>query len=129
MIRKVKLVTITVLNPQRSLEFYRDKIGLKVLVDDRHDDGSRWIELVTPDGGTGIALVESQAGDRVGTFSNIILSCDNIYNTYSTTSAAAESTPCRPARRAVVGHIPRLQRPRRQLLRHRFLARKLAHQY
>jgi len=82
MIRKVKLVTVTVLNPQRSLEFYRDKIGLRVLVDDRHDDGSRWIELVTPDGGTGIALVESQAGDKVGTFSNIMFSCDNIYNTY-----------------------------------------------
>jgi predicted enzyme related to lactoylglutathione lyase len=82
MIKKVKLVTITVRDQQRALTFYRDKIGLKVLADERQSDGSRWIELVTSDGGSAIALVAAGKDDKIGCFSNVIFGCDNVYNTY-----------------------------------------------
>lgn len=81
MIRKVRLVTIAVRDQERSLAFFRDKVGLKVLLDEHEADGSRWIELIAPDGGSTIALVKAGVDEKVGSFSNVVFGCDNVYNT------------------------------------------------
>lgn len=82
MIRNVKIVTIVVRNQQKSLEFFRDKIGLKVLVDDHRIVDNRWIELVAEGGRPAIALVEAGKGDKIGCFSNVMFGCDNVYSSY-----------------------------------------------
>jgi len=83
MIKSVKAVTILVRDQQRSLEFFRDKIGLRVQVDDHRIVDERWIEL-TPNGGGGaaIALVAAGNGDKVGVFTNVVFGSENVYNTY-----------------------------------------------
>ncbi len=43
-------VVIYVRDQERSLRFYRDQLGFRVIVDHTFTDGSRWIEVSPPDG-------------------------------------------------------------------------------
>jgi serine phosphatase RsbU (regulator of sigma subunit)/catechol 2,3-dioxygenase-like lactoylglutathione lyase family enzyme len=43
-------IIVYVRDLDRSLEFYRDKLGFHVIVDHRFEDGRRWIEVSPPDG-------------------------------------------------------------------------------
>ena len=52
MITHVKLVSIAVTDQEKSLEFYTEKLGFKLTVDEAFDKYSRWLELKPPGGQT-----------------------------------------------------------------------------
>ena len=56
-------VIIYVRNQDSSLRFYVDKLGFRVVVDQRFEDGLRWIELAPADGNAHLGLVLLPPGD------------------------------------------------------------------
>ncbi len=50
---------------ERSLRFYVDKLGFRVVVDHKFDNGQRWIEVGPSDGNANIGLSCLQPGDDV----------------------------------------------------------------
>lgn len=85
MITNVKLVSIPVTNQERSLQFYRDKLGFEVIVDEPFGSklDSRWIELKPPQGQTRIVLLKTSANDgRIGQLSNIVFTASDVEKTY-----------------------------------------------
>jgi catechol 2,3-dioxygenase-like lactoylglutathione lyase family enzyme len=56
MIKGVKFVTIPVRDQNRALEFYTQKLGMRVITDSPYDDTQRWIELGIPRAATRIVL-------------------------------------------------------------------------
>src|SRR4029077_4464418 len=59
-------VIIWVRDLDRSLGFYVDKLGFRVVVDHRFDDGQRWIEVAPADGNAHIGFALLQPGDDAG---------------------------------------------------------------
>ena len=49
-------VLIFVRDQDRSLSFYVDQLGFKLIVDHRFESGERWIEVAPPDGSANLAL-------------------------------------------------------------------------
>ncbi len=73
MIDQVKFVGIPVRDQQRSLEFFRDRLGFRVLTDQPAPGGTqRWIELQIPGGAETRVVLFTPEGhqNRVGTFFN-----------------------------------------------------------
>src|SRR5246127_4629402 len=62
MIRGVKFASIPVVDQDRALAFYTEKLGFRALTDQPFDDKQRWIELGIPGADTGIVLF--QFGDE-----------------------------------------------------------------
>lgn len=54
-------VGVPVTDQDRALEFYTGVLGLHMRMDVSIGNGSRWIEVGPPGGGTGIALVPAKA--------------------------------------------------------------------
>jgi len=50
-------VNIFVRNQDRSLQFYVEKLGFKVVIDENYESGGRWIAVAPPDGNTVLALI------------------------------------------------------------------------
>lgn len=50
-------VNIFVRNQDRSLQFYVEKLGFKVVVDQNYETGGRWVAVAPPDGNVVLALV------------------------------------------------------------------------
>jgi serine phosphatase RsbU (regulator of sigma subunit) len=55
-------IMIFVRDQDRSLRFYVDQLGFRVVVDQRIESGSRWIEVSPPDGNANIALAQATPG-------------------------------------------------------------------
>jgi catechol 2,3-dioxygenase-like lactoylglutathione lyase family enzyme len=70
-IRQIKFVGIPTRDQDRALEFWTERVGLRVLTDSPMGEGQRWIELQIPGAETGVVLF-TPAGhkDRIGTFFN-----------------------------------------------------------
>ena len=51
-------IIIFVRDQERSLQFYRDQLGFRVVVDHRFENGIRWIEVAPPDGSANLALAQ-----------------------------------------------------------------------
>ena len=82
MIKAVKFVGIPVKDQDRALAFWRDKVGFKVATDQPFGK-QRWIELKIPGAETGLALFTPEGQeDRVGSFFNGSLLCDDVQKTY-----------------------------------------------
>jgi len=79
----VKFVGIPVSDQSRALAFYTEKLGFEVATDQPMGPGQRWIELRVANSATRIVLF-TPAGheDRIGTFFNGSLACDNVEATY-----------------------------------------------
>ena len=83
MIDQIKFVSVPVRDQDRALAFYRDKLGFKVKTDQPFNDKQRWIELKIPGAETGFVLFTPDGQeDRIGTFFNGSLACDDIGKTY-----------------------------------------------
>ena len=85
MITHVKLVSIPVTNQDKALEFYTQKLGFTVVMDEPFSNASnaRWIELRTPQGQTRVVLLKVERNDpRVGRLSNIVFATDDVEKTY-----------------------------------------------
>jgi len=50
-------IIVFVRDQDRSLRFYMDQLGFKLIVDHRFENGERWIEVAPPDGSANLALV------------------------------------------------------------------------
>ena len=85
MITKVKIVSITVSDQQKALEFYTEKLGFTLKTDQPmgDDKGTRWIELALPEGGAIVNLFPPQSADaKIGGFSNILFTTNDVQKTY-----------------------------------------------
>ncbi len=83
MIKRIKFLGIPVRDQDRALNFYTDKLGMRILTDQEYNEKQRWIELSIPGAETGIALFTPDGHeDRVGTFLNTSLEVDNVEKTY-----------------------------------------------
>lgn len=83
MITHVKLVSIAVTDQNRALEFYTEKLGFEVAVDEPFNRDARWIELSLPQGQTRVVLLKARPGDaRIGALSNIVFTTDDVEKTY-----------------------------------------------
>ncbi len=83
MITRVQIVSIAVNDQERALEFYRDKLGFKVVTDAPDGQGGRWLELAIPGGQTHVVIYPPVGeGQRVGGFSNVLFAADDIRETH-----------------------------------------------
>jgi catechol 2,3-dioxygenase-like lactoylglutathione lyase family enzyme len=71
MIRGVKFVSIPVVDQDRALAFYTEKLGFRVVTDQPFDDKQRWLELAIPGAETGLALFRTDEGLQPGGFMNM----------------------------------------------------------
>jgi len=53
-------VIIFVRDQERSLRFYLDQLGFRLVVDHRFESGDRWIEVAPPDGSANLALIPAK---------------------------------------------------------------------
>lgn len=83
MITMLKFVGIPVSDQERALAFYTRQLGWSVATDQPMGPGKRWIELRIGDAGTRVALFTPEGHeDRIGTFFNGSLACDDVEATY-----------------------------------------------
>jgi predicted enzyme related to lactoylglutathione lyase len=83
MIKQVKFVGIPVRDQDAAVAFWTQKVGFRVATDQPMGPGQRWIELSIPGAQTGITLFTPPGQeDRVGTFFNGSLACDDVEHTY-----------------------------------------------
>jgi predicted enzyme related to lactoylglutathione lyase len=83
MITHVKFVGIPTADQQRALAFYTEKLGFAVLTDQPFSEKQRWIELAVGRSETRVVLFTPDGHeDRVGTFFNGSLACDDVERTY-----------------------------------------------
>jgi predicted enzyme related to lactoylglutathione lyase len=83
MIKNIHVTGVSVSDQDRALDFYTTKLGFKKLTDEPMGEGARWIE-VAPQGAETRLVLFTPPGqeDRIGTFSNVVLSCEDIEDTY-----------------------------------------------
>lgn len=99
MIKGIKIVTIPVHDQDRSLRFYTEKLGFKVLTDQPFNDKQRWIELGIGGADTRIALFTPPGQeDRIGSFSNFTFYCDSVEKTYEELQQRGVEFKAPPAR-------------------------------
>jgi predicted enzyme related to lactoylglutathione lyase len=83
MISHVKFVSVPTTDQDRALAFYTEKLGFKVVTDQPFTDKQRWIELRIGNSETRFVLFTPDGHeDRIGTFFNGSLACDDAEATY-----------------------------------------------
>ncbi len=84
MITRAGTVGIYVSDQDRALDFYVDVLGLEKRLDEpMSPDDARWIEVVPAGAETRLVLFTPPGQeDRIGTFSNVVLECDDLQATY-----------------------------------------------
>jgi serine phosphatase RsbU (regulator of sigma subunit)/predicted enzyme related to lactoylglutathione lyase len=97
-------VMVFVRDQERSLRFYMDQLGFRLLVDHTFENGGRWIEVGPPDGSANVALAlarpDSPANKLVGRDSQIYFVTEDIWTTYKQWSSRGvrfQSPPQQPA--------------------------------
>jgi catechol 2,3-dioxygenase-like lactoylglutathione lyase family enzyme len=88
MIKAVKFVSIPVRDQEQALAFYTEKLGFQILTDQPFDAKQRWIELRIPGSETKVVLFTPPGHeDRIGTFSNVTFTTDDIDRTHQELTA------------------------------------------
>src|SRR5436190_9923172 len=88
MIRGVKIVIIPVRDQKQAIEFWTEKIGLRIVTDQPFDDKQRWVELGVPGNGVSVVLFQMPGWDeRIGKFMNVTFYSDDVAKTYQELSA------------------------------------------
>ena len=83
MIKSIKFVSIPVLDQDRALKFYTEKLGFKLAGDHPFDKKQRWIELEIPGAETMVVLFTPEGHEnRVGAMTNMAWTTDDIQETY-----------------------------------------------
>jgi catechol 2,3-dioxygenase-like lactoylglutathione lyase family enzyme len=86
MIKTIALAGVWVKDQEAAKKFYVEILGFKVQSDIIMENGYRWLEVIPPEGKTALTLAKPYLGQKdvsIGVFANIVLSCDNIDETYS----------------------------------------------
>jgi catechol 2,3-dioxygenase-like lactoylglutathione lyase family enzyme len=81
-ISQIQLVMIPSTDQDRSVAFY-EALGFERRNDIPFGDSYRWVEVYTPSGTTGIALVSPRPGDPMAVQTGVILNTDNIDATHA----------------------------------------------
>ena len=88
MIKRIKFISIPVLDQERALAFYTEKLGFKVFTDQPFNDKQRWIELTIPGAATSVVLFTPEGQEnRIGTFLNSSWEVDDVAKTYQELAA------------------------------------------
>ena len=88
MITHVKFVSVPTRDQDRALAFWTEKVGFIVMSDQPFSATQRWIELKIRDSDTRLVLFTPDGQeDRIGTFFNGALACDDVEATYRQLSA------------------------------------------
>jgi predicted enzyme related to lactoylglutathione lyase len=83
MITHLKFVSVPVRDQDRALKFYTEKLGFEVATNQPFDARQRWIELRIANSTTRFVLFTPEGHeDRIGTFFNGSLACDDAAATY-----------------------------------------------
>ena len=65
-ITQVGTVGVPVIDQDRALDFYLEKLGFEKRMDIPYGEGERWVEVAPPGAATTIALVRPREGDPTG---------------------------------------------------------------
>ena len=88
MITHIKFVSIPTRDHDAALAFYTEKLGFRVMTDQPFDEKQRWIELRVGSSETRFVLFTPDGQeDRIGSFFNGSLACDDVQATYRQLSA------------------------------------------
>ena len=82
MISHIKFVSVPTRDQDRSLAFYTDQLGFKLVTDQPFDGTQRWIELRVGNSETRFVLFTADEGPQPGFAFNGALACDNVERTY-----------------------------------------------
>src|ERR1700736_4156794 len=96
-------VMIFVRDQERSLRFYVDRLGFRLVVDQVFESGGRWIEVAPPDGSAGLALAlatpDSEAYKLIGRDSQIYFITEDVnakFNEWSNRGIRFQFPPQEP---------------------------------
>jgi serine phosphatase RsbU (regulator of sigma subunit) len=96
-------VMLFVRNQERSLRFFVDQLGFRLIVDQPLPNGMRWIEVAPPDGNASLALAQAQAGsdvyNHIGGDTRIYFITENVpakYEEWSKRGVHFDSPPRQP---------------------------------
>ncbi len=82
MITHIKFIGVPTRDQAAALTFWTEQVGFTLATDQPMGD-QRWIELSTPKGDTGLVLFTPPGHeDRIGSFFNGSLACDDVDATY-----------------------------------------------
>ena len=83
MLKKLKFTGVPVRDQDRARAFWTEKMGFQVATDQPMGNGQRWIELRIAHSPTRVVLFTPPGHeDRVGTFFNGSLACDDVDATF-----------------------------------------------
>ena len=83
MITHVKFVSIPSRDQKRALKFWTEQVGFTLMTDQPMGEAQRWIELQVRDSDTRFVLFTPEGQeDRIGSFFNGALACDDVEATY-----------------------------------------------
>lgn len=77
MLRHVKFANLPVVDQDRAVAFWRDRVGLTLAADEAYGEGFRWIELSVGDAVTRIVLVR-RSDETPSEQPDLILVCDDV---------------------------------------------------
>ena len=83
MITQIKFVSVPVRDYDRSIAFFTETLGFKVMTDQQFGPSQRWVELKVAGGDTKLVLFTPPGHEeRIGTVMPLALQCDNVEKTY-----------------------------------------------
>ena len=83
MITHVKFVSVPTSDQDRALAFWTERVGFTLMTDQPFSEEQRWIELQVGSGDTRLVLFTPDGQqDRIGSFFNGALACDDIEATH-----------------------------------------------
>ncbi len=86
-ITQVGTVMVPVLDQDRALEFYLDKLGFEKRVDVPFGRGDRWVEVGPAGAATTVALIPPREGDPIGVETRVAFSTEDIDADHASLSA------------------------------------------
>ena len=91
MISAVRSVGLNIGDQNRAKEFWTNTMGFELVQDVPMGEGSdapRWIEVTPPDKNVILVLfTPEEASSQIGTFSNVLFTCDDIQKTHEELTA------------------------------------------
>lgn len=90
-LRHIEVISIPVSDQDVAIEFYRDKLGFKLITDSVFDEGMRWVQLAVDDSPTTITLVTWFENLKPGAVQGLILATDDIATSFNALKDAGVS--------------------------------------
>ncbi|BAY91355.1 MULTISPECIES: VOC family protein [unclassified Tolypothrix] len=83
MITNIAKVGVCVKDQDKALDFYTNVLGFELIANEPMGANARWIEVLPSGAETSLALwTPPGLEERIGTFTGIVLKCQDIHKTY-----------------------------------------------